>query len=285
MFDRFRKTAPIKFYTTCFVIACHLFFFIHLTLLQKKVTSKIPPQRIVVTTKKPVPVMTRPAIKTTTQTRPKLKPAAVASEAPSKSLPKTPSSVKPEKSRSLKQVKPSPSSQERSDKKLPSSSPKTTQKHTPSPKTRKNSATKDRLPISEELVQQLQESIAKIEKKTDKYRGEETFVLPEKLTPTSTVTSSNSYSENAEDYILGVKEELMQQLHMALHLPDYGEVKVQLQLSENGNVLSVKILKAASQKNRDYLEKELPCLSFSSIALYKLPAKERIFVISFHNEI
>jgi colicin import membrane protein len=71
---------------------------------------------------------------------------------------------------------------------------------------------------------------------------------------------------------------------MALHLPDFGEVKVQLELSENGNVQTVKVLRSASQKNREYLEKELPRMSFSCITGHKLSAKERTFVISFHNE-
>lgn len=138
--------------------------------------------------------------------------------------------------------------------------------------------------VSHDLAEKLQESIAKIEKKADNCRVDDCFDLPEKIVLIGENPAEPSFMGSAQECLLSVKEELMAHLHTALHLPEYGEVKLQLQLSEYGTVLSIKILTAASQKNREYLEKELPQLSFSSIALNKLSDKERTFIISFHNK-
>lgn len=159
----------------------------------------------------------------------------------------------------------------------------TAKKTPPSSQAKRSPKSKEKPAIPNELVQQLQESIAKIEKKPDKYAIEEPFVLPERLAPSSRSDAAPA-AQDSRAFLAGVKEELMQQLHLALHLPDFGEVKIQLELSESGRVQTIKVLKAASQKNREYLERELPRMSFSFISMHRLSAKERTFVISFHNE-
>jgi outer membrane biosynthesis protein TonB len=69
-------------------------------------------------------------------------------------------------------------------------------------------------------------------------------------------------------------------LHESLHLPDYGEVKIQLTVREDGSVAKLVVLKAESVKNKAYLEKNLPLLVFPS-----LERKEQTFIFTFCNEL
>jgi colicin import membrane protein len=263
LISRFQK-APVQFCFACLAIACHLFFFAHL-LISKKDARKTREHRIIVNTKNNTP----PA-----KPRPQVQTAAQKPVKPLKAPQTTKTAQAPQKPASspvTPKAKPQPVAQPA--------------KKTPTPKGRsKPNKAQEGDAIPAELVKQLQESIAKIEKKPDKYHSAQKFVLPEKPTPFADIDSSSSSSENRHDFLTGVKEEVIQQLHLALHLPDFGEVKVQLSLSENGSVQTVKVLKSASQRNREYLEKELPRLSFACMALHKLSAKERTFIISFHNE-
>lgn len=273
---RFRK-APVQFSLTCLVLACHLFFFAHLLSSPKEPARKTRERRIVVNTaksKSPAPPLAQK------QTRPipvKQNPPPI-SQPQAKAVAAAAPKPKPqEKTKTIaKATNKTPAKP--AVKSTAKSTDKTAAKSTPKKK-QENPA------VSAELLQQLQESIAKIEKKPDKYRATQQFVLPDKPAPVIGARPATSLVADHHDLLSGIKEELIQQLHLALHLPDYGEVKVQIELTESGNVRNVKVLKAASQKNREYLEKELPCMSFSHLAVHKLSAKERTFIISFHNEL
>ena len=68
-------------------------------------------------------------------------------------------------------------------------------------------------------------------------------------------------------------------LHDALHLPEYGEVKMEITVRPDGSVASVKVLEAQSSKNKSYLEKSLPLL-----LLPTYDKNMRTFVLTFCNE-
>jgi outer membrane biosynthesis protein TonB len=246
------KNAPVQFCITYFVIFCHLLFFAHLGLKKKETTFKTLPQRIVVRTTSSAP----PPLQ--------LKPTTVEKPVTAQLLP------------TVTAPKASPATPK------PKAKPK---RATPTKKTNAIPIKKENPPIPKELVQKLEESIAKIDKKPDNYRGKEAFVLPERIKSSAHLDTSRSLATQPSDFLIEVKGELIQQLQSSLHLPDFGEVKVQLKLSESGKVENVKVLKAASQKNHEYLIKELPLMSFPSLSLHRLPEKERVFVITFHNEI
>jgi uncharacterized protein YbcI len=82
-----------------------------------------------------------------------------------------------------------------------------------------------------------------------------------------------------------LRELLVLELRNSLHLPDFGEVTMRLVLRRDGSVAEVKVLKSASKKNSEYLERELPRHSFSFISDLNLKDAERNFVITFCNEI
>ncbi len=243
---------PMQWGITCFVIFCHFLFFAHLIYKKRDPTFKKLQQRIVV--------------RTTSSAPPLLTPSTVLK----KPLQKEPA-VSPTPPVTTPQLKPLPKK------------PKIKAAATPVKKTHQPQIKKEPPPLSPELVQKLKESIAKIDRKPGNPQREEAIVLPERIKSSSYPDISSS-ATNTSDLLIEVKGLLIQQLQSSLHLPDFGEVKIQLELSESGKVENVKVLKAASQKNHEYLVKELPRISFS-LDLHKLPERERIFIIAFHNEI
>ena len=57
---------------------------------------------------------------------------------------------------------------------------------------------------------------------------------------------------------------LMQRLQSSLHLPEEGNVKLELDLRSDGKVMGVKILQTHSESNADYLKEVLPTLILPS---------------------
>ncbi len=80
--------------------------------------------------------------------------------------------------------------------------------------------------------------------------------------------------------IEGPQDEFISFLHGALHLPDFGEVKIELTLMD-GVVSKVVVLKSESAKNKAYLEKQLPLLKFPP----REDLKSRTLILTFCNEI
>lgn len=117
-------------------------------------------------------------------------------------------------------------------------------------------------PIANELSQ-LQEKVSKLIQKTEKVA-----ISSPKLKPTPTLT---------EDL---PSDLLITFLQNELHLPELGEVKIELIMSAQGKVISVKVLASESKKNEQYLEKHLPELSFPKLTL----SRNETFLFTFCNE-
>ena len=69
-------------------------------------------------------------------------------------------------------------------------------------------------------------------------------------------------------------------LQSALHLPEVGEVKIEIVVRKDGQIMKVVILQSESQKNRLYLQEHLPLL--------QLPMQfdqDKKWIIAFCNEI
>lgn len=81
-----------------------------------------------------------------------------------------------------------------------------------------------------------------------------------------------------ESSVLSFEEQLVSYLHEALHLPEMGEVKIELTLQKNGSVEKIVVLHAESLKNKAYLEKNLPLLRFPYLE------KKETLVFTFCNE-
>jgi hypothetical protein len=86
-----------------------------------------------------------------------------------------------------------------------------------------------------------------------------------------------SPSEELSDY-----ERIILYMHEVLHLPEFGEVKIELKIASNGRVDKLVVLKAESLKNKAYLEKNLPLLDFSY--LNKADKKAETLIFTFCNE-
>lgn len=156
---------------------------------------------------------------------------------------------------------------------------------TKQPTVKKSSSPQNRAKISDSLKKELDESIAKIENKNDKGVSKKATFGSKALAPIvlQIDTPSHELSNEAEgssDY----KDVLTRHLHQCLSLPDYGEVKIQLSLRQDGTVCKVIVLKAQSEKNKQYLESNLPRLKFPRFDGTYAGQNEQTFVLTFCNE-
>ncbi|MBS3905230.1 MAG: hypothetical protein KGZ39_07885 [Simkania sp.] len=168
-----------------------------------------------------------------------------------------------------------------------SPSPKTPSKNPQPTLAKKNRSGPPPPHISQNLIKELEESIAKIDRKQDNLKQESRIasaksMLPVPLPSLSSLDSAPLLTHSSIDEI---KDMLVQELRNVLHLPDFGEAKVCLYFHSDGSIAKVTVLKTDSKKNGEYLEKELPKHRFPFIADLDLGEKERSFVISFCNEI
>ena len=198
---------------------------------------------------------------TTQSSQPIVKTAAPKKEAPvSKTAP-----AKPEKKPEKKVEAPTP-------------------KKTPPPKKDKTLQVKKQKSAKEEVLKELEERIAKIDAKSDRMP-----LKPELAVPSSVSLSSQTalqapkafvdYDSFADDDFMS---SLIGYLQGQLQLPDVGEVQIQLTLRKDGKVETMKVIKTESEKNRKYLEENLPKLSFPAIYLDK--SSSRSFLFTFCNK-
>jgi hypothetical protein len=135
--------------------------------------------------------------------------------------------------------------------------------------------------ISDHLLKELEESIAKIEGKSDKTpisRQTSKTRAPIKLTVD---TETSDTGEQAESYI----ESIVAHLHRSLTLPELGAVKIQLRLRQDGSVIKLIVLSSESKENKRYLETHLPLLHFPQFEEAYVGKKEHEFIVTFVNEI
>jgi hypothetical protein len=144
----------------------------------------------------------------------------------------------------------------------------------------------NRANISDSLLKELEESIAKIETKSDKgAASKKTPINSQAFTPISLqIDNPLSDDSTAEEGESSYPDTLASHLHRSLSLPDYGEVKIQLSLRQDGTVVKLIVLKTQSEKNRQYLESNLPRLQFPRFEGAYASKKEYTFILTFCNE-
>jgi len=134
--------------------------------------------------------------------------------------------------------------------------------------------------ISQEILQEIEESIAKIEGKSDKlYKGRK-LKVPTAL-PSLEIDrpqKADLVEEASSD--LGYGDTLVAYLRTYLQLPEFGEVKIKLTLRNDGSVAKVVVLKTESERNRKHLEAHLPTIKFP-----RIEKQEQTFVLTFCNDI
>ena len=130
--------------------------------------------------------------------------------------------------------------------------------------------------IPKNLLDQLEESIAKIDQTDHKVKTKSRLVVP-----TLTLKSSDKRRVSEASF----QQKLIECLHLSLALPDHGEVTIEITLSSQGLVVGLNVLKAESTKNRDYLEKHLPQVVFPPLEGADAKQTQQKFVLTFYNEI
>jgi outer membrane biosynthesis protein TonB len=136
--------------------------------------------------------------------------------------------------------------------------------------------------MSQKLLQELEESLSKIEAKPEKKKGSsKKYDLPSPIEAQKNQafpSASTGEISDSSDY----HATLIGYLKQTLNLPEYGEVKIQLTLKQDGSVVNLLVIKTESEKNRRYLETSLPHLRFPHLLENK---KQETFIVTFCNEI
>jgi len=132
------------------------------------------------------------------------------------------------------------------------------------------------------LLAKAQENIAKMNQKRDPDIAiADAIKVPGKLTEQKEV-SVDSTSTTPES---GYQNELISRLRLQLRLPEFGDVQIKLTVNRAGKVVSVTIVKAASEANRKYVEKQVPALSFPAFGSYFSGKTQNTFTITLSNEL
>lgn len=142
-------------------------------------------------------------------------------------------------------------------------------------KAKKNTRPPD--PPADKLWKEVDEALAKIDNKVYS-KPQSKLDVPQIKSSSSSKIPFPDFGEMEEE--AGTDEEtLISFLRTSLKLPEFGEVKIQLTVKKDGSVVRLVVLEAESQKNKAYLEKNLPQLKFPLIF-----DKEKTFTLTFCNE-
>lgn len=133
------------------------------------------------------------------------------------------------------------------------------------------------------LLHELEETIAKIDRKRDKdipSKQTETpkWVKPLKIDAIKEISDDDGPVQADFTY----QDSLISCLRSALDLPELGEVKIELTLSEDGMVEKLKVLSSESAKNRSYLEKTLHLIKFPPLNGNE---RRKTFILTFCNDL
>ncbi len=278
------RSNPLLHAFLCTIVVLHVLFLLILFISPTFVFQKKQHKPLIVKT-----IVSRPLAKTAAFDK---KSPRQNSTAASSSSPKPAQSPSPSKQQQLpkaqaqpkKEPVPQPAIQKPilSAKKEPAIADKQLSK-TKQSAAKKSPPPQNRAKISDSLVKELEESIAKIENKSDKGGSKKAALGSKALGPIVLQIDAPSYelgAEGASDYT----DVLICHLHQCLSLPDYGEVKIQLSLRQDGTVCKVIVLKAQSEKNKQYLESHLQRLKFPRFEGAYANKKEYTFIVTFCNE-
>lgn len=143
-----------------------------------------------------------------------------------------------------------------------------------------------------------------IVKKTDSFKNKKKDYLLKKLEESFSKTSSLKNNKNDDIIIpskisklnidskveIFTKDEkpqyqqlLIDEMQNNLHLPEYGEVKMEVVISSQGEVKSLKAIDVKSYKNQIYLEKAIINMTFPWIEQFFSEKKDISFTITFRN--
>ncbi len=127
-----------------------------------------------------------------------------------------------------------------------------------------------------DVMSEVQKNIAKIEKKKDN-----------KKQSTQTAKAQKDQKKVALEPVEKPKVKpqypqlLVQKLKSALHLPEEGDVRLEVTLKNSGEVIEVKVLSSKSPDNATYLEIEIPKMRFPMFTAELSGKKQHTFTLTF----
>lgn len=134
------------------------------------------------------------------------------------------------------------------------------------------------------ILKELEQTIGKIEVNRDKNRDEFSPTLPKAIDKLQIDYFLPETPNEITNILQGDVIGMIAQFKTMLELPEYGVVKLELTLSDSGLVKNLRILSTESEKNKKYLESQLPKIQFPTF-LHELKGKsEHTFTFTFCNE-
>jgi outer membrane biosynthesis protein TonB len=135
--------------------------------------------------------------------------------------------------------------------------------------------------VAKSLVKDLEEKIASLDKKPMALSSKQEMKVPSFVTSSSLDAKVESSSFHGP---FSYQQKLISDLKNNLKLPEYGEVKLRMKISSKGEVVTVEVLSAQSERNKSYLQKELVSLRFLWFSKILPESPFYDFVITFQNE-
>lgn len=148
--------------------------------------------------------------------------------------------------------------------------------NTPRAQPQKASESRSGPQIPAHLLQQLQESIAKIDQTSHKESPKNQLQTPKAI---SKLTVEQGSEEDQADYA----NALVACLKRNLSLPERGDVKIELLIEKSGALKSYRVISSQSLRNQRHLENELGALRYPAFMGSLKSKQEHTFVISFSN--
>jgi colicin import membrane protein len=136
-----------------------------------------------------------------------------------------------------------------------------------------------------DLLSQLKKSLSSLDDDDDAPAPKHKKAIKDSLPKTIGQLHSEvivTTSEEASPSLSTYHNDIVDRLRSTLHLPEYGQVKIKLYLDITGKVQNMSVIASESERNRLYLEKALPSISFPSFD--NSENKEISFVIVLRNE-
>lgn len=125
-----------------------------------------------------------------------------------------------------------------------------------------------------ELLQNIEKSLSKMDKQKTQTREKKKPNVP-----------SQAAVKNAQvNHLAEYQSVLISYLREVLTLPNIGEIKVKLIVSDAGKIASFEILSSTSEENENYLKNKLPFLSVPCFNVGVVNSKELPFLITFCGE-
>ncbi len=159
----------------------------------------------------------------------------------------------------------------------------------PKPDPKIEAAAKAKEAKRRELVAQAQKSIGKVGSSNGKIADNSessiaSTAIPDKINTLHVMTALAEIAPGLSDQEATYSQKLASFLQMKLRLPESGEVRIRLTLERSGNFNKVAVVSSKSDKNKKYVEKELPKLNFPSFGKNFEGKEQYTFNITLKNE-